>query len=286
MVGDEQGIVRVQDERLAFVESGHSDELIVSREGQRTLVNRGGEPVFSGIDVRRAAIEFEVPGWDGAFLRRWIGSNYCYDLIPQRMRNPVSAAATPLLLSNGENLASWLMQLQTGYSDAFAKIRQVCRDVLPEFVDLFTLPTQQATVIVGSREEHLRRPLSMWEMSDGELAFVALLSLIYGPPELASSLYCIEELENHLHPKLIATLMELLRQVQDEPGASGSAQLIATTHSPYLIDKLSLDELIVFEKQQGATVVTYPRDKVHLRELLEREELGLGDLFYSGALQR
>jgi hypothetical protein len=51
------------------------------------------------------------------------------------------------------------------------------------------------------------------------------------------------------------------------------------------VDKVSLDELIVFEKRQGATVVTYPKDKAHLRELLQREELGLGDLFYSGALQ-
>jgi len=177
------------------------------------------------------------------------------------------------------------MQLQTRYSDAFARIQQVCRDVLPGFVDLFTSPTQQATVLVGSREEHLKRPLSAWEMSDGELAFVALLSLIYGPAELGAGLYCIEEPENHLHPRLIETLIELLRQAQDEPGASGSAQVIATTHSPYLVDKLSLDELIVFEKRQGATVVTYPKDKAHLRELLQNEDLGLGDLFYSGALQ-
>ena len=79
--------------------------------------------------------------------------------------------------------------------------------------------------------------------------------------------------------------MELLRQVQDEPGLSAPAQVIATTHSPHLVDRLSLDELIVFEKRQGATVVTYPRDKAHLRELLQSEALGLGDLFYSGALQ-
>jgi predicted ATPase len=77
----------------------------------------------------------------------------------------------------------------------------------------------------------------MWEMSDGELAFVALLSLIYGPAELGAGLYCIEEPENHLH------------------------------------------------KRQGATIVTYPRDKAHLREPLQNEELGLGDLVYSGALQ-
>jgi len=79
--------------------------------------------------------------------------------------------------------------------------------------------------------------------------------------------------------------MELLRQVQGELGASNSAQVIATTHSPYLLDKVGLDEVIVVEKREGASVATYPRDKSHLRELLQSEELGLGDLYYSGSLQ-
>jgi predicted ATPase len=285
IVGDERGFIRVQDERLTLSLLGQSHELIVSRDGQRSLVNRDDRVVLSGIDPSRAAIEFEVPDWDGSFLRKSIAWCYFYRLLPQHMRNVNPAAAAPFLKENGDNLSSWLMQMQTKYSEAFAKIQQVCRDVLPGFVDLFTSPTQQATVFVGSREEHLKRPLSMWEMSDGELAFVALLSLIYGPAELGAGLYCIEEPENHLHPRLIETLIELLRQVQDELGASGSAQIIVTTHSPYLVDKVSLDELIVFEKRQGATVVTYPKDKAHLRELLQNEELGLGDLFYSGALR-
>lgn len=148
--------------------------------------------------------------------------------------------------------------------------------------ELFSWPTEQGSVMLGSREKHLRRPVTMWDMSDGELVFIAFLSLIYNP--LGASLYFIEEPENYLHPRLIEVLLELLRQVQDELGPSGSAQVIATTHSPFLVDHVSLDELIVFEKQEGATVVTYPRDKAHLRELLERRELGLGDLYYSGAL--
>ncbi len=79
--------------------------------------------------------------------------------------------------------------------------------------------------------------------------------------------------------------MLLLQQVRDDPDSSGSAQIIATTHSPQLVDKASLDELIVLERHDGASSVTYPRDKAHLRGLLQSEQLGLGDLYYSGALQ-
>lgn len=285
IVGDERGFIRVQDEQLSLSTSGLSHELIVKRDGGRSLVNKDGRDIVSRVDPNRAALEFELPDWDGSFLRRSIASCYFYRLIPGVMGRPNPAAAPRFLNEAGDNLSSWLMQLQTRYSEPFAKIRQVCRDVLPGFADLFTWPTQQATVLIGSREDYLNRPVSVWEMSDGELAFVALLSLIFAPPELSADLYCIEEPENHLHPRLLETLVELLRQVQDERGASGSAQLIATTHSPYLVDHVSLDELIVFEKREGATLVTHPKDKAHLRALLESKELGLGDLFYSGALQ-
>ncbi len=281
IVGDERGSLRVQEERLVYA----SCELIVRREGGRSLVNKDGREIMSGMDPSRSAVEFELPNWDGSFLRLSIASWYFYGLVPQLMRQVNVAGAPIFLTETGDNLSAWLMHLQTKYGDAFAKIQQVCRDVLPGFLDLFTWPTQQGTVLTASRERHLRRPIPIWQMSDGELAFVALLSLVFCPPDLAASLYCLEEPENHLHPKLLQTLVELQKQVQGEFEPSAQAQVIVSTHSPHLVDSLSLNELIVFEKRDGASVVTYPRDKAHLRELLEREELGLGDLFYSGALQ-
>ena len=120
-------------------------------------------------------------------------------------------------------------------------------------------------------------------MSDGELCFLALLSLIFAPERLGAPLYCIEEPENHLHPKLVETLVEVLSQRRSELG-SNAAQIIVTTHSPYLVDKLGLDDLVVVEKSRGASKFTRPGSKQHLRELLAREELGLGELWYSGAL--
>jgi predicted ATPase len=176
------------------------------------------------------------------------------------------------------------MMLQTRFPESFAKIKSVTRDAFPEVEDLFTWPTQQATVFMASREKHLKGPISVWQMSDGQLAFIALLSLVYCPSELGAGLYCIEEPENHLHPRLLETLVELLKQVQDDLGPERSAQVMVSTHSPYLVDKVGLDELVVAERREGTTQFTRPSGKGHLRELLAREEAGLGDLYYSGAL--
>ncbi len=120
-------------------------------------------------------------------------------------------------------------------------------------------------------------------MSDGELAFAALMSLILAPKKLTPPLLCIEEPENYLHPKLLETVVEVLNQRALELG-SGASQMIATTHSPYLVDKLNLEDLVVAEKEKGATKFTRPSTKKKLRDLLSRREMGLGELWFSGAL--
>ena len=176
------------------------------------------------------------------------------------------------------------MTLQTKHGPAFERMARVAKDAFPGLERLFTVPTQQGQVFLASQEKHLKGPISVFQMSDGELAFIALLSLIFSPPELASALYCVEEPENHLHPRLLDTLVEVLKQVQEELSPENRSQILITTHSPYLIDKFSLDELIVLEKREGATILTRPCDKSHLRDLLQKEEVGLGELYYSGAL--
>jgi predicted ATPase len=171
------------------------------------------------------------------------------------------------------------------YEDSFARIQQVLRDALPQVKGLFTSPTQQSTVALGSHENFLSRPVTLLQMSAGELAFIAYLSLIYAPPDRTASLYCIEDLENYLHPSLMVTLLEVLRQAQEEwERTKRGTQIVMTTHSPLVVDKMMLDEIIFVERREGATVCSRPRDKSHLRKLLQEEEIGLGDLIYSGAL--
>ena len=251
--------------------------------GRRVLRNQQGAQI-SVIDADRSALEYEVPDWPGNALRMLLASMRFYHLVPQAIKQVNQTSAPGTLDEHGSNFSSWLMMLQTRYGDeVFGKINQVARDVLPELTDLRTWPTGQATVFLAAVEKSLRTPVPLWHMSDGEVCFIALLSLVLCPGELGAPFYCVEEPENHLHPRLIATLAELDKQRQEELGIH-AAQAIVSTHSLHLVDQTRLEDLIVFERQSGATVCTRPAEREHLRELLQREDVGLGDLYYSGAL--
>lgn len=275
--------VSVHNENLTFTENGRTVTLIETKDQKRRLYGRDGNFIVEAADSNRLALEYEYPNFEGFLLKKSIFSWRFYTLNPFTMRKPNPSAAADFLVPSGENLSAWLMSIQTTYSDSFDRIRSAVKDILPGVDRIFTTPTPQSTVYLASQERFLRKPITIAEMSDGELAFIALLSLLYAPAELKADICFIEEPENHLHPRMLSVLTDLLRQVQQED-SSLVGQLFLTTHSPYLVDRFSIDELIVLNKKDGATEVTRPGDEKELRSLISNQEIGLGDLFYSGAL--
>jgi len=285
LVGGPSGYVNIQAEQLVLVEGEQQYPLITRESEGRWLVNANGQHLVS-VSPERSAMELAPQNWEGYPLK-WSAQNWrSYNLVPSRMKqlNPVTAGG--VLEPQGENLSAWLMWLQTRAPETFNRIAEVARDVFPDIRRLLTWPTQQGTVYLASEEQALARPTPLVQMSDGELAFIAFLSLICAPDDLGGTLFLVEEPENHLHPRLLETLVALLRQVQEEVSDRNvpPSQIVLTTHSPYLLDQMNLDEILWIEKKHGETVVVRPSDKTHLRKLVEDKDLGLGDLMLTGAL--
>jgi predicted ATPase len=283
IVGSPTGLILIERERLEVKVGDRVTTLIDLSNGQGQVAHPDGSPAFAPPGPGKSALEFTVPGWEGTAVKELISGWHFYHLLPSQMRQANLAVGQRFLIEDGSNFSSWFMTLQTGYPDVFRLIKQAAMDVFPGIEEILIPPTQFATAHMVTREKHLKRPVTLARMSDGELMFLAWLSLIFAPADFGAPLFCAEEPENHLHPRLLETLMELLNQRQNELGAK-AAQLILTTHSPYLIDRMGLDDLLIVEKREGATRCIRPASKVHLKELLEREELGLGELWYSGAL--
>jgi predicted ATPase len=118
-----------------------------------------------------------------------------------------------------------------------------------------------------------RTPAS--RLSDGTLRWLMLLIVLLDP--IPPPVICIDEPELGLHPDMISTLADLLRD------ASTRTQLIVTTHSQSLVSEFSDDPecVCVCEKVDGATRIRR-LNKEKLSSWLE--DYSLGQLWAKGEI--
>ncbi len=277
--------VTLKRELLEVVETsdGKSTTLIDAQLGTGKSRRMNGEPLFENPgSPGKPFLSYEIPGWEANELRRYIAGWHFYQLIPELPKvTAAQASAQPFLDTSGAQLSAWLHTFQANYPEAFSRIAEVAKEAFPEVEALATPVSQGGTTFLTSKEHGLNTPITVFHLSDGELKFLQLLSIIFSP--LPVNLVCVEEPENHLHPRLLELLIETADRVRMENAPHGS-QAFVTTHSPFLVDKLDPEDVIVVEKVDGATKCTRATDKADLRTMLEEGELSFGRLWYSGAL--
>ena len=94
-----------------------------------------------------------------------------------------------------------------------------------------------------------------WLLSTGTLRIVAILACLRHPKP--PSLLMIEEIENGLDPSTLHLVVEEIRAAT----VAGTTQVIATTHSPYLLDLLDLSHIVVVERIDGQPTFKRPDEK-------------------------
>ena len=113
--------------------------------------------------------------------------------------------------------------------------------------------------------------VSISECSDGTWMVLAILAAVLSDKD--HSLICIEEPENDLHPAALAKLIEFLKD------QSSKKQLLITTHSPYLLNCVRPEDVIVaLPDENAATVFKKPKDIKKINKLLKSGFMSLGDL--------
>ena len=101
------------------------------------------------------------------------------------------------------------------------------------------------------------------------------------------SVLCIEEIDRGIHPRLLREVRDALYRLS-HPTSFGltrkPVQIVATTHSPYLLDLFRdhPEEIVIMQKH--GTVARFERltDRADCAELLR--EGSLGDMWFSGIL--
>ncbi|HET8657876.1 MAG TPA: AAA family ATPase [Micromonosporaceae bacterium] len=182
------------------------------------------------------------------------------------------------LTANASNLAAAIMHLMD--TEAYEDFLDDARAMVPGLADIDLEGIDGPAPAVGVRlvERGLRDPTYLADASYGTVRVLALLALLYDPePPL---LTCIEEIDHGLHPHLLDRLVERLRD------ASRSTQFLIATHSPALVNRLKPEELVVCERAPDGSTILPAVESADIRrkEHAVHGELGLGELWFSGAL--
>jgi predicted ATPase len=193
------------------------------------------------------------------------------DLAP---RNPVPVGQpVERLEEDARNLAQVLTHYKDYHRQAFDSINEEMKKFYEPLksVDVRLYGTHLQVVI----HEEGGFSIPAYRLSDGTLRWLALLTILLNPTP--SPVTCIEEPELGLHPDMIPTLADLLRD------ASSRTQLILTTHSQALVECFSDDpeSVCVCEKVDGATQIRR-LDKERLSSWLE--DYSLGQLWAKGEI--
>ena len=135
------------------------------------------------------------------------------------------------------------------------------------------------TIELIVNETGMNSALPASRLSDGTIRFIALLAILCHPEP--PPLICIEEPEIAMHPDSQDLVVQLLCE------AAERTQLIVTTHSPWLIDRLSATPECVLVCERDRHPADGTKFKRHSRADLADwlEDMTLGDAWMSGAIR-
>lgn len=177
----------------------------------------------------------------------------------------------------GSNITEYLLEIMRVAPDNFEGIVDTLQFILPNARRLQPVLTSELEQAVHLElvEEEFR--VKGWLLSTGTLRILALLALFRHPKP--PPLIVIEEIENGLDPRTIHLIVEEIRNLVE----SGRSQVVATTHSPYLLDLLPLWSIVLVERTEGkGPVFTRPDDNPALEKWSRK--FGPGKLYTMGNL--
>ena len=218
--------------------------------------------------------KFEI-GWGRTCRTKDIGLGPAafLRLDAERLKTPsYSEQPVPTMQPNGEGLASVLSYMASNQPEGYEAVQDAFRKVIPivrgmrfprarvtrlesEFITIDEKPFkhQSEREYWGDSIEFDMKgasgiPVEM--VSEGTLLVLGLLTVLIGPNQ--PRLVLLDDIDRGLHPKAQEDLVDLLRKLLDQ---YSEMQIVATSHSPYLLDHLRPEEVrLTTLKDDGSAV--------------------------------
>lgn len=167
--------------------------------------------------------------------------------------------------SSGFGLASLLDDILGYDRDAFSRLEQELQSLFPQIrsIKLISEPAFKTGVDDPEQIPALQRAdgkgihlqyadghlVPAAQVSDGVLLVLAYLAILHSPDP--PRLLLVEEPENGIHPKRLQDVLGMLRKLTEQHQRT---QVILTTHSPYVVDLFSPEEVTLCWMQEDGSV--------------------------------
>jgi len=189
-----------------------------------------------------------------AALRGYVRPAMLLRLEPRKLSAPSYPKDVGLSLpSDGEGLASVLTGLKNEYPERFSRIVEQLRSVVPNVTNV---RIRRVKVEDRIGEEVVFDMLGATDVpastaSAGTLLTLGILTAV--SVNDLPQLVLIDDVERGLHPKAMSSFVHQLRGIQ-----SPQLQIVATSHSPYLIDCMSPEEVLLTSLDEKGYAVVRP----------------------------
>lgn len=218
-------------------------------------------------------------------LRRALDGFRVYSFDAQALATPVQTHPNPELGPDGSELAAVLDSMNGGEPERFDALNKELQRWLPEFDRIVFDSATGGTKEIILRTRLGKHRLRASDLSNGTLFAIAFLTIAYlrNPP----SIVCFEEPDHGIHPRLLREIRDAMYRLafpEDYGEKRSPVQVIATTHSPYLLDlyKEHPEQIVIAQKDEKGAHFERLSEKPHITELLEGAPLG--DIWFSGIL--
>lgn len=229
--------------RLPFLERIDDDRLHLRPEGQVNPANYNNYLDHSILSKSHYPPHYPYL----VAMREELATWFFYYLEPrERMRIPTPVREVRHIGQMGEELAAFLNTLRALNEPQFRAVEKALHMLIPSITGIDVSVNNSGDVELSLLEGNT--PISTRVLSEGTLRILGLLTLTGARDR--PSLLGLEEPENGVHPRRIRLIASFL-----ETRANSDTQVIATTHSPVLVDLIPHESLYVCRKYKGHTSI-------------------------------
>ncbi len=231
------GALRIANESLTVLDARHQSiqNGVSENPGDSSILSTPAYRYHSGLPYLVAMRE-ELASW------------YFFYLEPrERMRFPTPVKEVRHIGLMGEELAAFLNTLRALDERQFKAVEKALHMIIPSFTGIDVSVNNYGEVELSLMQG--QTPIPARVLSEGTLRILGLLAL--GGAKESPSLLGFEEPENGIHPDRLDLVVLLLKTL-----TSDDTQVIATTHSPTLLDLIPGESLYLCRQINGSTNIS------------------------------